>query len=217
MNINAYKPAYRPIVPQKTLKGVKILVDPGHGGSDPGAVGQNDGRESDANLGMSLKLRDRLKELGADVRMTRDTDRNVSRPGGKQSEELRARVRIANSWPADLFVSVHSNASENRNIGGTMTFHARQASAKSKDMAKEIHKEMVAQTGLRDLKVRKAGFYVLRNTNMPAVLVESAFISNAKEEKLLADPKFQGIVASAIADGLSNSAKKKNRPGKRIK
>ena len=201
---NSHNP-YRPLVQQKSLRGMKILVDPGHGGSDPGAIGPSGGQEKDANLGMSLALRDRLKEMGAEVRMTRDTDRNVSRPGGTQSEELRARVQMANAWPADFFVSVHSNSSTSPTLRGTSTFHARVASQASKDMAAGIQEQMVEQTGLKDNKVRQAGFYVLNHTQMPAVLVETAFISNAEEEKQLLDPEFQGRIAGAIADGLAQS------------
>ena len=196
---------YRPMVEKKTLRGLKILVDAGHGGSNPGAIGPGGGNEKDANLGMSLALRDRLESLGADVRMTRDTDRNVSHPGGTQGEELRARVNIANSWPADFFVSVHSNSSTTPTLRGTSTYHARVASQTSRDMAKGIQEQMVEQTGLKDNKVRQAGFYVLNHTQMPAVLVETAFISNEEEEKMLLDPEFQGIVAGAIADGLAQS------------
>lgn len=190
----------------KSLTGIKIMVDPGHGGTDPGAIGPTGVREADANLAMSLKLRDRLEDMGAEVRMTRDTDRNVSRPGAPQKEELQARVALANSWPADLFVAVHSNSSTVPTLKGTQTFHARQASRTSREMAKSIHENMVATTGRKDLKVRQADFYVVKHTHMPAVLVETAFVSNPEEEKLLADPEFHGLVADAIAKGVSESA-----------
>ena len=196
----------RPPIRNKALTGLKIMVDPGHGGSDPGAIGPTGVEEADANLAMSLRLRDRLEDMGAEVRMTRDTDRNVSRPGAKQKEELQARVALANKWPADLFVAVHSNSSTVPTLKGTQTFHARQSSQTSRNMAKAIHKNMVATTGRRDLKVRKADFYVVKHTHMPAVLVETAFVSNPEEEKLLADPEFHGLVADAIAAGVAESA-----------
>ncbi len=186
------------------LAGQKIMVDPGHGGSDPGARGPAGGRETDVNLAVSLKLRDRLEELGAEVRMTRTTDANVAYPGAPQQEELRARVKLANEWPAQYYVSVHSNSAENPAAMGTETFHSRNASRTSKELAAAVHKEMVAATGFRDRGVKEAGFHVITNTHMPAILVETGFISNAQEEAQMTNPEVQGRMAQAIATGMAN-------------
>lgn len=188
------------------LAGKKIMVDAGHGGSDPGARGPSGGRESDVNLAVSLKLRDRLESLGAEVRMTRDTDSNVAYPGAPQQEELRARVKLANEWPAQYYISVHSNSAENTTAVGTETYHSRNASRTSKEMAAAVHKEMVAATGFRDRGVKEAGFHVITNTNMPAILVETGFISNAQEEAALLNPEVQGRMAEAIATGVAKVA-----------
>lgn len=184
------------------LRGKRIMVDPGHGGSDPGARGPGGAKESMINLHTSLKLRDKLLALGAEVRMTRDTDRKVSHPDATQSEELRARVAMANSWPAQVYVSVHSNSAGTPQAHGTETYHSRNASKKSKEMAAAVHKEMVAATGFRDRGVKAANFHVIKNTHMPAILVETGFVSNAVEEKHLINPEMQDKMAQAITNGV---------------
>jgi N-acetylmuramoyl-L-alanine amidase len=150
------------------LAGKKIMVDAGHGGSDSGALGPGGGRETDVNLAVASKLKDKLEDLGADVRMTRTTDSNVAYPGASQREELEARVALANNWPAEVFVSVHSNSAANAAAHGTETYHSRNASQASKDLAKNVHAEMVPATGFRDRGVKEAGFHVITHTTMQA-------------------------------------------------
>lgn len=185
------------------LAGHRIVVDPGHGGDDPGAIGPSGLREKDVNLAVSLHLRDRLEELGADVLMTRETDRSVAPPGSSTREELQARVDIANNWPAEVFISVHSNSWIRPDKRGTEAYHAREASPESIRLARLIHQEMVRRLNLPDGGVRAANFYVIRHTHMPAQLTEIAYISNPVEEPLLADPQFQKEVAVAIASGVA--------------
>ena len=186
----------------KPLAGKKIMVDAGHGGSDTGAIGPAGNKEANVNLGISLKLRDKLKELGAEVRMTRETDANVAYPGASQREELEARVAAANSWPAEVFIAVHSNSSANANARGTETYYSRNASQTSKDFAKNVHAEMVPATGFLDRGVKEAGFYVIQHTNMPGILVETGFISNATEEQALIKADVQDRIATAITNGV---------------
>jgi N-acetylmuramoyl-L-alanine amidase CwlD len=187
------------------LRGTKIMVDPGHGGSDAGAIGPAGKKEANVNLNVGLKLRDKLVSLGADVRMTRDTDRNVSRPGAPQAEELRARVKLANEWPAEVYVSVHSNSAENPAAHGTETYHSRNASQASKRMAENVNEEMAKSTGFRNRGVKAANFHVIKNTHMPAILVETGFISNAVEEGHLTDPAMQDKMAQAITNGVEQT------------
>lgn len=184
------------------LQGLKIVVDPGHGGRDSGAIGPTGKQEKDCTLGISLKLTEKLRGLGAEVRMTRETDRTVGPPDGSHRDELQARVEFANSWPSNLFVSVHCNSNESPSAHGTEVYIARGASRASQEMAREIHRDMVDQTGLRGRGVSRADFYVIKNTTMPAVLIETAFISNPTEEALLADSNFQQRTADSIASGL---------------
>ena len=137
--------------------------------------------------------------------MTRDTDRNVAYPGAPQKEELRARVALANEWPAEVYVSVHSNSAENADAHGTETYHSRNASSASRRMAANVHEEMVGATGFRDRGVKAANFHVIKNTHMPAILVETGFISNAVEEGHLIDPDMQDKMAQAITNGVEKT------------
>jgi N-acetylmuramoyl-L-alanine amidase len=203
------------------LSGKKIMVDAGHGGSDPGAQGPGGGRETDVNLAVATKLKDKLVDLGADVRMTRTTDSNVAYPGASQKEELEARVALANSWPAEVFISVHSNSAANAAAHGTETYHSRNASQASKDLAKNVHAELVTATGFRDRGVKAAGFHVITHTTMPAILVETGFISNAVEEQHMLNPEVQDRMAAAISNGVektffSNPASETAGPGRAI-
>lgn len=183
------------------LAGKKIVIDPGHGGRFDGAIGRTGLKEKDVNLDVSLELTADLVELGAEVRMTRTSDTEVL-PGGSLRDDLQARCTPANAWPADIFISVHSNSNTNSNIHGNEVYHARNASSRSKVLGRLIHQHIVDETGLKDNGVRKADFYVLKNTDMPAVLVETAYISHAGDEARLADEGFREEIAHSIARGV---------------
>ncbi len=183
------------------LLGKTVCVDPGHGGSDSGAVGATGTLEKDNTLAISLLLRDRLEKNGATVFLTRDSDKDVSYPGSTADEELGARVDIANESGADIFISVHNDAFTSPAAAGTTTFHY--GDAESIRLAGQVQKCLVSELGTRDRGSRFASFYVIRYTDMPAILVEVAFISNPEEEMLLAsvdgrckaaDSIFQGVV-----------------------
>jgi N-acetylmuramoyl-L-alanine amidase len=175
-----------------------IVLDPGHGGSDPGAIGKSGLREEDVNLAVALKAAEILQEQGVKVVLTRTSDTYV---------ELRARAEMANSYGAAVFVSIHCNASLKLDVGGTATYtFARDSLAYQQEerlrLARLLQEELVAALGLRDLGVFQENFAVLRYTQMPAALVEIAFISNPSEEQLLADPGFRERAAAAIARGI---------------
>jgi N-acetylmuramoyl-L-alanine amidase len=212
----------------------RIVVDPGHGGHDPGAIGAGGVREKDVVLQIGLKLAKELKErLGLDVVMTRSTDVFL---------ELQERTAIANKVGADLFVSVHANASPNRNTAGIETYYlnlaktqkAAQLAAKengttlekvsilqavlfdlmanyklndSAHLAEEVQMALYGKissrhAGARNLGVKQGPFYVLVGATMPSILVEVAFLSNEREERLLQDPHYQNEVATGIMEGI---------------
>ena len=166
----------------KPLAGVKVVVDAGHGGWDPGAVGVNGLTEKQVNLQVAKALRNCLVEYGGvDVVMTRTDDTYVS---------LAARVQKANNSGADRFISVHHNGSVNPAHNGTSVYSAKVASAASHDLRNKVQKRLLQMTGLRDLGANTANYYVLRNTRMPAILTEASFITNPKEEEKLRDPGY---------------------------
>ncbi len=183
-----------------TLKDKIIVVDPGHGGSNPGAVANNT-RESDNNLSVALKLRDKLVQAGAKVIMTRETDRTVAPEGSSLSNELGARVTLANSNQADAFVSIHSNSNSDPNIKGTMTFYS---TGKSSALASAVENAMVVQTGAIDKGTSSANFHVLRNTSMPSTLVEMGFVSNKEEAAQLSSDSYRNKLAQGIFTGIVN-------------
>lgn len=225
-------------VPQhKANEGINlIVVDAGHGGRDPGAVGRNKTREKDVTLQMAKKLATALrKELGCKVLLTRSDDRYL---------KLQSRTAYANKVGADLFISLHANASINRNAYGLETYYlnlsknnqaaavaAREngtsleevgnleailfdlmANAKineSSRLAAEIQQAMIKYLSpkfsrIKDLGVRQGPFHVLLGATMPSVLVEAAFLSNAREEKRLNSSDYQNKVAQAIVRGVKD-------------
>lgn len=171
---------------------VVVVIDPGHGGPDPGAVGINGLREKDVILPISLQVATLLEQQGIQVIMTRDTDRDL---------DLEPRVQIAERANADLFVSIHANAiSLSRpDVNGLETYYYSNSGLR---LAQVIHSSMVQGTGSIDRGVRQARFYVLRNTSMPAVLLETGFVTGRDDAARLADPAFREQMAGAIARGI---------------
>jgi len=196
-------PAEQPPAEETPMAGKKIMLDPGHGGKFPGAIGATGLNEKDVTLAICLEMQKQLKASGADVRMTRETDSTVAPPSASLQEDLRARVAMANSWPAEVFISVHCNSAENTSAQGTENYHSRNASASSKRLAAALHTPLV-EMGLRDRGVKAADFHVIKHTTMPGTLVETAFISNAADEAKLADPQWQKDAATALVKGVEN-------------
>lgn len=187
-----------PIQNNGVLKGKIIVIDPGHGGSNPGAVANNT-RESDNNLAVSLKLRDKLVQAGAKVIMTRDTDRTVAPEGSSLGAELQARVDLAKTNHADMFISIHSNSNPDTSIAGAMTFYP---SGQSSALASEIESAVVTETGAVNKGASSATFYVLRNNSVPSTLVEMGFVSNREEAALLNSDSYRTKIAQGILNGI---------------
>ena len=185
------------------LKNKLIVLDPGHGGSDPGAVGLAGNREKTVNLAVALRVKALLDKAGAKVVMTRHDDRDVFGPNASAVEELKARATIANVKKADIFVSIHSNAAANRNADGTSTYFY-QKTRYDYLLANNLQAGMLQAGGLKDKGTLSANFYVIKRTIMPAALVELAFLSNPAEEKLLVSPQFQQKMAEGIVRGIES-------------
>ncbi|MCR5175545.1 MAG: N-acetylmuramoyl-L-alanine amidase [Anaerovibrio sp.] len=185
------------------VAGATIVVDAGHGGSDTGAIGPNYLKEKDVTLNIALEMCRILKGNGARVLMSRYTDVDVFGPYATDRQELQARVDVAHNDPlSDIFVSIHCNAFTSPEANGTGTYyypHSYNDSA----LAQFIQSEMVQATGLRDRGISSARFYVLRNSRIPAVLVETAFISNPHEEQMLSESRCQHAMALAICRGIN--------------
>jgi N-acetylmuramoyl-L-alanine amidase len=176
----------------------KTVIDPGHGGIDPGAIGPSGTKEKDINLIIARKVANLLSPI-METRLTRTEDKAV---GSDANSDLKARADIANSWNADCFVSIHCNSAASPEAKGIETYHY-PGSENGRRLALAIHRKIVPASGITDRGVKQANFAVLRLTNCPAVLVELAFISNPHEEILLKTTDFQERAAWAIAAGIA--------------
>jgi len=178
------------------LEGVKIFIDPGHGGPEPGAIGPSGLRESDVNLRVATALRNCLVEYGgATVMMSRTGDVDVS---------LAGRTAAANQWGADRFISVHHNASYNQSYNATETYAYTYAGATALDLRDKVHASLVSGLGLPDGGVHTANFYVLRTAWMPAILTEASYISNPYQEARLKDMGYTWREGYYIYLGIAN-------------
>jgi len=219
-----------------------IIVDAGHGGKDPGAVGRTGLKEKKVTLDIAQKLRDELVQRGFKVVMTRSSDEFIS---------LERRTEIASRNKADLFVSIHANSSQSSSARGVEVYTIRDLDFKEKreeqrvknlsimcgslamnssdshvtrivaDMlydykrgesqcaASALAKGLSQQTDSRNRGTKEAGYFVLRNTLIPAVLVEVGFLSNSKEERQLASPVYREQIAQALADNIAGYASRR--------
>lgn len=177
------------------LDGKKFCLDAGHGGTDPGAVNSDFGlQEKVAALDIIMLLGKRLIESGAEVLYTREN--NDTRPG------LTARAQAANSFGADAFISVHLNSAENRAAQGTEVL-VYSKSGRANTLAENILAPFLKATGFKDRGVKeRPDLTVLAKTKMPAVLVETGFISNNEEAQKLFLPDYQIKMADAIYEGV---------------
>jgi len=218
----------------------KVVVDAGHGGGDPGAIGRTGLREKDVVLDIAGRLATLLKDEGIEVVMTRSTDRFIS---------LARRVEIANASGADIFLSIHANANRVRSLNGFEVYyvannvddnkralwaaaHSRldfqrdcfasgsltlkailwdmlytQARGESIGLARSICRSIDHDLNTQVLGVKGARFYVLKGVGMPAILIETGFLSNSSEERMLRNGFYRQKIAEAIADGLNNYAR----------
>lgn len=170
-----------------------VVIDAGHGGSQPGAIGITKKVEKDFTLAVALKVENLLKQDGSiDYVFTRTTDVKLT---------LQERVKVANDLKADAFVSIHGNSLEaaKGNPTGTETYYSRDESI---PFANVMHKQLVGATGLSDRKVRKSSLHVTRETTMPAVLLEVGYLSNTGDEALMYTEQFQQRVAEGIVAGI---------------
>ncbi len=225
------KPGELTIARQLGLGVKKVVIDPGHGGDDPGAIGPGGIPEKEITLDIALKLKE-LLERNSDLKVVLTRDKDVFVP-------LEVRTAIANSERSDLFVSIHANSVRNRNISGfevyTLNFtkdpHAIEIAAsenavssktigeleslikkillntkkeESSNFAKFIESDLRRYTNVRSLGVKEAPFYVLIGAEMPSILVEVGFLSNIDDRRRLCSDSFRKNVAMGLFNGILN-------------
>ncbi len=179
---------------------MRVCLDAGHGGPDPGAIGAGGLQEKDVTLSLVRIIQHLINTDAAseiECLLTRNTD---------DFKGLRARSTFANQQEADLFVSVHCNAHTGPIAGGIETYYFPD-SERGRAVAAVIQKRLVAVTGLRNRGVKTARFSVLRHTIAPAILVEVGFLSNPEEEDLLRNWSFLITCAKAIKGGIEDACK----------
>jgi N-acetylmuramoyl-L-alanine amidase len=187
----------------KLLSGKVIAIDPGHGGDDPGAIGPTGLMEKEVTIDVARRTASMLQERGAKVILTRSGDEYIG---------LYERTEKANQAGTAIFVSIHMNANEDPSICGTSTYVYGDGSdlsadprvQRSKELALNIQSDLVRNLGLNDKGIREANFAVLRTSDMPAVLIEGAFISNPEEEKIIAKDEFRRLLAQSIVNGIEH-------------
>lgn len=193
------EPAFTP-----GLKGKIIALDAGHGGSDTGAIGPTGVTEKGVTLRVAKALQKLLQAEGATVLMTRTTDTEVSpkKANASDVEELQARCDVGNDGNADIFISMHMDSFTNSTPSGTTGYYYTKGSKASQRLAQYVSEGVVTALGTGNRGTKSCNFYVVKHTDMPATLVEMAFISNDKEEKLMNSETGINRAAEGILNGL---------------
>jgi N-acetylmuramoyl-L-alanine amidase len=182
----------------KWLRGTVILVDPGHGGDDPGAV-VGETLEKGIVLSIAKALKQELEAQGAKVVLTRDSDVSL---GGPMREELGRRVALVNEHKANLFVSIHANK-DRCNCWGAQTFYQKSGMPAGQQLAEALQNQLKRLTDTTRSAL-PANYFVLRTSPVPAAMVEVGFLTNAKERGLLQDVAYQTRLAKAVTLGLAD-------------
>ena len=193
--------------------GYTIVIDPGHGGVDPGMLGVNNTVEKELNLAVSYMLEDELENQGMTVVLTRTTDDGLylETDKNKKIADMKKRCEIITESDAQMVVSIHQNSFSDSNVCGAQVFYYKH-SEKGKVLAQCIQdsiKENVDPTNDRKIKANDS-YYMLIHTPCPTVIVECGFITNYEEAKLLVSEEYQKKVAQAIALGIKDYIDKNN-------
>lgn len=193
-------------VQQENVRRNLVVLDPGHGGKDPGKVGADEELEKDINLAISLKVREKLEEDGMEVVMTREEDVMLSDgdADNKKLEDLNSRIDIINEQQPAIAVSIHQNSYSDPAVRGAQVFYFTH-SDKGKQAAEALQKELLEfdRENTRDIKANDT-YYLLKKTEVPTVIVECGFLSCPGEAELLTDKAYQEELAGAIAKGIES-------------
>ncbi len=192
--------------------GKTIIIDPGHGGIDGGAVGKNGTLEKDLNLKLSLELEKQLKKDGYEVVMTRNEDKltyESKDSSNKKRADTRYRLNISREHPNGLFISIHMNHFEDSGVKGSQIFYSvkNPQSKKLAEILKQTLIKNVDSNNKREIKEAYPSIYIMKNIKNPAILIECGFISNREEEKLLNSEEYRSKIVTAISEALKEYKK----------
>lgn len=200
-------PAVWTQVPSAALiSGKRVVIDPGHGGFDPGAKSPGGVLEKNINLDVALRLKKYLSQVGVNCIMVRETDRDYADyrgtvSGTMKQRDLAYRIHLANQCGANLFLSIHANSFPQTYYRGAQTFFNPENPV-SRKLAFCLQRQLVTRLGPNQRKIRPGDFRVLKETKMPGAIVEIGFLSNPGETALLADPDYREKLAQAIYCGI---------------
>ncbi|SHG11180.1 N-acetylmuramoyl-L-alanine amidase CwlD [Ornithinibacillus halophilus] len=189
------------------LSGKTIVIDPGHGGADGGAVGKDDTLEKDIALEVGKKLQNYLQQTGAIVYLTRETDKDLAAEETKglskrKVEDIRKRMEFIHEKDADLFITLHLNATPSTKWRGAQTFYYPK-SEESKHLAKMVQAEIIRNMeNTKRSPLAMNNLYLLKNAKIPGALVEIGFLSNVEERNLLKQDEYQLKMAASIYEGI---------------
>lgn len=185
------------------VAGRVVVIDPGHGGKDPGAVAANGLLEKDVTLAVALHLERLLQRAAVHVVLTRRDDTDLADPQARvrKNQDLSRRVALAREAGADLFVSIHANSFPGASLSGAQTFYY-PGRDDGRTLAERIQDRLVRELGPNRRQAAAADYYVLREAPVPAVVIEVGFLSHPRESELLASPAYQRRVAEAIYRGI---------------
>lgn len=187
-----------------------IVIDAGHGGTDPGKIGINGKKEKDINLQIAKELKKKLEKEGIEVVMTRESDEGLynSSSRNKKVDDMKKRCKIIDEAKPVFTISIHQNSYPEEYVKGAQVFYYGQ-SQEGKELAEILQESMVQQLDKENHRTAKANesYYLLKKTESPTVIVECGFLSNSEEAKLLADKDYQKKVAEAIHTGIKKYLK----------
>lgn len=183
---------------------ITIVLDPGHGGSDPGKIGVNDVEEKAVNLAIAEIVQELLKKEKIDVVMTREEDTMLTGPDGQVTKvgDMKARVALINETAPVLAVSIHQNSYHQEGVKGAQVFYYSH-SEEGKKAAELMQKSLLSLNTDNNRKAKaNDSYYLLKRTEVPTIIVECGFLSNWEEAELLKDKEYQENIAEAIVEGI---------------
>lgn len=185
------------------FRGRLVVIDPGHGGKDPGAVGRAGTLEKEITLAVALQLERLLNRAGVYTQLTRRSDVDLADEHAfpRKAQDLRRRALLANQAGADVFVSLHANSFPSSRWSGAQTFYFPD-DGEGRRLAESIQEAIRRRSPSNRRQPRPGNYRVLRETTMAAVVVELGFLSNPQEEKLLTDPQHRQALAEAVYEGI---------------
>lgn len=181
-----------------------VVIDAGHGGSDPGKIGVNKSLEKDINLQIAVLVREKLEKEHIKVTMTRENEDGLSSADATnhKADDMKKRVEIINESDASMVVSIHQNSYPSEEVKGAQVFYYTH-SEEGKKMAEIMQENFrLSDTNNKRQAKENGTYYMLKKTKIPTIIVECGFLSNWEEAELLASPEYQEKVAQLICDGI---------------